>query len=189
MILTPSSDRMAAKGEPLSIEDEFEAAFVQHYPRILAVLQRMLRDVDEADELAMETFWRLWQSGQAQIANPEAWLVRVALNLGYNRLRAAKRRLAYELKSGKLDLEQNAPQGPEEAVEREQLHEKVRGCLAQIPQRDAQILVLRASGFTYAEIAAALKANPASIGKWINRAEKRFERWFSQGDSDETYTR
>jgi RNA polymerase sigma-70 factor (ECF subfamily) len=41
--------------------------------------------------------------------------------------------------------------------------------------RSAKILVLRHSGLTYAEIAAAIKISPNSVGKLLSRAEKDFE--------------
>jgi RNA polymerase sigma-70 factor (ECF subfamily) len=51
----------------------------------------------------------------------------------------------------------------------------VRLVLAQMKPRSAQLLVLRHSGFSYAEIAAALGVAPGSVGVLLARAEKEFE--------------
>jgi RNA polymerase sigma-70 factor (ECF subfamily) len=48
--------------------------------------------------------------------------------------------------------------------------------LRELPARDAQLLILRHSGFAYKEIAAALGVAPGSIGTLLARAEAAFER-------------
>lgn len=59
-------------------------------PRLLALAQRMLGDRAEAEDVAQETFLRIWkQAGHWQPgrAKFETWIHRVALNLCYDRLR------------------------------------------------------------------------------------------------------
>jgi RNA polymerase sigma-70 factor (ECF subfamily) len=46
--------------------------------------------------------------------------------------------------------------------------------------REAQLLILRHSGLAYKEIAAALGVAPGSIGTLLARAEKEFERLYSE---------
>ena len=41
--------------------------------------------------------------------------------------------------------------------------------------KSAKILVLRHTGLSYAEIAAAVRVSPKSVGKLLSRAEKEFE--------------
>jgi RNA polymerase sigma factor (sigma-70 family) len=59
-------------------------------PRILALARRMLGDPVEAEDVAQETFLRLWRQapqwrpGGARI---DSWVYKVALNLCYDRLR------------------------------------------------------------------------------------------------------
>ena len=47
----------------------------------------------------------------------------------------------------------------------------VRGALARLPRRQAVALVLRHSGLSYAEVAAALDLSPDSVGTTVRRAE------------------
>jgi DNA-directed RNA polymerase specialized sigma24 family protein len=54
----------------------------------------------------------------------------------------------------------------------------VRKVLSQMKARSAKILVLRYSGLSYAEIAAAVKVSPKSVGTLLNRAERDFEKRF-----------
>ena len=76
-------------------EIQFERTFLEHWPRVYGVLFRLVGDRAEAEDLALETFWKLWQRNSSEADNLGGWLYRVATNLGYNALRAAKRRLRH----------------------------------------------------------------------------------------------
>lgn len=154
----------------------FETVFLTHWPRVYGVLVRLLGDPAEAEDLALETFWRLHQNPPRESTNLVGWLCRVALNLGYNAIRGLKRRRAYEEQAGHEALEQNFEPSPEQTLEQWQTQERVRAILQEMPSREAQLLLLRHSGFAYKEIAAALNVAPASIGTLLARAEAEFER-------------
>ncbi len=49
--------------------------------------------------------------------------------------------------------------------------DSVRAALARLPHKQAAALVLRHSGLSYAEVAAALDLSPASVGTTVRRAE------------------
>jgi RNA polymerase sigma-70 factor, ECF subfamily len=153
----------------------FEQAFQQHWERIVSILSMLVDDPDEAQDLALEVFWRLYTRPPRQGSNLGGWLQRVALNLGYNALRAARRRKAYEKEGGRELFNLNSANSP--AVLAEQAAERfsVRSALAKMKPRQAQLLVLRHSGLSYAEVAAALNLKPSSIGALLARAEKEFE--------------
>ena len=60
---------------------------------------------------------------------------------------------------------------------------RVRAVLSGMDERQARLLLLRHTGFSYQEIAAALDLNPASIGTLLNRAEQEFRKIYeSNGD-------
>jgi RNA polymerase sigma-70 factor (ECF subfamily) len=48
---------------------------------------------------------------------------------------------------------------------------RVRAALARLPHKSAVALVLRHSGLSYAEVAAALDLSPGSVGTTVRRAE------------------
>ncbi len=161
----------------------FEALFLAHWPRVYGLLVRLVGDQAEAEDLALETFWRLYQRPPQERATSVAngldgWLYRVALNLGYNALRARKRRTAYEQSAGREAASRAVQPDPEAALEQAQERQRVRDVLSRLTARDAQLLLLRYSGLSYKELAAALKVAPASIGTLLARAEAEFEkRW------------
>jgi RNA polymerase sigma-70 factor (ECF subfamily) len=168
---------VTSKADPISQEAaSFEALFQAHWPRVYGVLFRLTGDPDEAEDLALETFWRLHQRPpRGAELNVAGWLYRVATNLGYNALRAQKRRARYEQEAGILALEHRAPPDPASAVEQAQERQRVRQALARMRPRSAQLLVLRHSGLAYAEIAAALSLAAGSVGTLLARAEREFE--------------
>ncbi len=159
----------------------FESLFFQHYALVYRVLFRLVGDKQEAQDLTLEAFWKLWQQAPAHLENPAGWLFRVATRLGYNALRASKRRGHYEQET----IAPTHEQDPDRVVERADERGRVRAVLKRMPERDAQLLILRYSGLAYKEIAAALSLSPNSVGTLLARAEEQFERLYSDALSSE----
>jgi RNA polymerase sigma-70 factor (ECF subfamily) len=97
-------------------------------------------------------------------------LYRVAVNLGYNALRAARRRTVYEQAD---DPPVSADPGA--GVAQRDERRRVRETLAELPEQQAQLLMLRYAGLSYKELAQALDVAPTSIGTLLARAERAFE--------------
>jgi RNA polymerase sigma-70 factor (ECF subfamily) len=159
----------------------FEAVFYEYYTRVYAVLFRLVGDPAEAEDLALETFWKLWQQPPSRRDNLGGWLYRVATRLGYNALRAAQRRGRYEEAAGEA-LQPSGVADPAGEAERARERARVRAILGRMPERDARLLVLRHSGLSYKEIATALGVSPNSVGTLLARAEAEFERLYSEGE-------
>lgn len=152
----------------------FEAIFQEHWPRVYGVLFRLVGDHAEAEDLALEVFWRLYRRPPADKQGLGGWLYRVATNLGFNALRARRRRDRYEDEAGRLLLASHQDPDPLAEIGRAEERAQVRQVLARMKPRSAQLLVLRYSGLSYAELAAALGLAPASIGALLARAEDEF---------------
>jgi len=182
--VTVTLDNLRSQAAQANQVVEFETLFREHWPRVYGVIFRIVGDPDEAEDLALEAFLKLYGkmdgSGSLKVlpmrGSLSGWLYRVATNLGLNALRARKRRVQYELEAGKISLERSHPENPAVAVERAEERQRVRQILSQMKPRSAKILVLRHSGLSYTEIAAAIRVSPNSIGKLLSRAEKDFER-------------
>jgi RNA polymerase sigma-70 factor, ECF subfamily len=155
-------------------KDRFEAAFRQYWDQIVTFLTLLVDDPDEAQDLALEVFWRLYRRPPKPGSNLGGWLHRVAANLGYNALRAARRRSAYENTGGRELIDWNSTNNPAQLMEQAAERRSVRNALAKMKPRQAQLLILRHSGLSYAEMAAVLKLKPSSIGALLARAEKEF---------------
>ncbi len=157
---------------------EFEACFEQYWASIYRLLARMLGDPAEAEDLALETFYRLYQHHRqpARGFNVGGWLYRVATNLGLEAMRAFKRREHYELTAGRNALDESPEDRPAEILAEEESRRLVRAALGKMNTRQAQLLVMRHSGMAYKDIAAALDLSPTSIGPLLLRAEREFEK-------------
>lgn len=158
--------------------DRFEAVFQEQWPRVYAILLRLTGDRAEAEDLALEAFWRLYRRDPRPEDNLPAWLFRVATNLGLNALRSRQRLTAYETRAGQLSFEYDQPDDPATQVEREEQLRLVRDALASIKPQYARLLVLKHSGLSYAELAETLDVKPGSVGTLLARAEAEFEKTY-----------
>jgi len=160
---------------------QFDATFLEHWQPIYRTLMRLVGDHAEAEDLALETFWRLYQRPPSKQSdfNLGGWLYRVATNLGLNALRAHKRRQQHELRAGRWTIE-TSTRDPAQTAADEDERRCVRQVLAEMDERQAQLLLLRHSGISYADLAAALDVAPASIGTLLARAEREFEKRYRQ---------
>jgi RNA polymerase sigma-70 factor (ECF subfamily) len=153
-------------------QGSFDELFLRYYSRIYDVLFRLTGDAAEADDIAQETFIRLYRRplGPGREHNVGGWLYRVAVNLGYNALRAARRRTAYEQADDVA-----TPADPEAVAARNDERRRVRRTLSELPPQQAQLLMLRHAGLSYQELAQALDVAPTSVGTLLARAERAFE--------------
>lgn len=170
-----------------SIADDFESLFHEYWAPVHRLLVRMVIDPAEAEDLALETFFRLHQYRPAfgEEFNVRGWLHRVATNLALQSIRSFKRREGYELRAGKGALEEAPENHPQEIIDEQEDHRLVRFALAQMNPRQAELLVMRYSGMSYKDIAAALNLSPTSIGPLLLRAEREFEQRYRAFNREE----
>ncbi|GAB4506213.1 MAG: hypothetical protein Kow00123_03510 [Anaerolineales bacterium] len=161
-------------------EAAFADIFVQHYEPLVHLLSRLLGSVDEAEDIAQETFWRLYRRplSPGREHNLRGWLIRVGTRLGYNaireRTRRAKRQEVWESQAKAAD-------DPEAEALAEEARREVQQALARMPFRQAQILFLRHQGYTYAELAEIVGVKASSVGTLLARAERAFAKHYKGG--------
>jgi RNA polymerase sigma-70 factor (ECF subfamily) len=161
-------------------DESFESIFHEHWSAVHRLLARMVVDPAEAEDLALETFYRLYKyrPSQYETLNIRGWLYKVATNLALQSIRSFKRREHYEIHSGKDGLiEPYEDQPPKILAEKEDRY-YVRMALGQMNSRHAELLIMRYSGMAYKDIAAALNLSPTSIGPLLLRAEREFEQCY-----------
>ena len=153
---------------------DFESVFHAHYAPVARVIARVTRDPGRAEELAVEVLWKYWRTPQAQGEQAGGWLYRTAVRTALNELRRRVRSHQYERLA---DTTPGAPD-PEQVRAAAEEKEQVRNVLAALDSRQAELLLLRSSGLSYAELASALELNPASVGTLISRAQQAFRKEF-----------
>jgi len=151
---------------------DFDTFFHSHYARIARAVARVIGDTTRAEDLAVEAFWKLYQTPKAQGEKAGGWLYRTAVRMALNELRHNARRNHYESRSDRPPDTLT----PEEAHAAAEERAQVRTVLAALDERQAELLVLRSSGLTYEEIASAVDLNPASVGTLISRAQQAFRK-------------
>ena len=146
----------------------------------------MLGDRMETEDTLQEAFLKLSDEADLQArADVEvgAWLRRVALNLSFNRLRSARRARTRLERVGRLErTDQESTESdlssPADLLLRQEERAAVRHALAEVPERQRECLLLRHSGYSYAEIAATLDIAIGSVGVLLARAEDAFGRTY-----------
>ncbi|WP_175966265.1 RNA polymerase sigma factor [Burkholderia sp. BCC0322] len=110
-------------------------------PRLLALATRMLGDRTEAEDVAQETFLRIWKQApgwRESEARFDTWLHRVVLNLCYDRLRGRREE--------PVEVLPDVPDPQPEPAMRAELRSRdarVRQALAALPTRQREALVLQ----------------------------------------------
>ena len=98
----------------------------------------------------------------------------MATNAGFDALRTNSRRRKREETAGNAGI--HAAAAPERSIRllAEERGSRVREVLGALKPRDAQLLLLRANGLAYRELAATLGIEPGSVGTMLARAEAGF---------------
>ena len=157
-----------AKGE--------EAAFlllVQRWERdVLSFLIHMLGSVEEAEDLAQETFVQVFRKATAYRTSGKfkSWLFRIAGNLARSRLR--RRKILRWVPFNPVDHDIGSTQpGPDADLENSQRKDAVQASLGRLPQRQKEALVLnRFQGMRYQEVAEAMGTTVPGVESLIQRA-------------------
>lgn len=149
------------------VRPDLEAVFRSDYARVVAVAARVLGSRDQAEDVAQEVFLSF---GRTSVPAGEArgWLTVAATHTALNLLRSGRRRSAREEAAD--EGRSVVPDVADLVITREE-RSSVRSALARLPHKQAAALVLRHSGLSYAEVAAALGMSPGSVGTTVRRAE------------------
>jgi RNA polymerase sigma-19 factor, ECF subfamily len=149
----------------------FSDAFREHRGRLYSYLKRRLANEEDAQEVAQEAFLRLLRVTRIDlVADPQAYLYRVARNLIYEQ--AAKKLPAdHWAKDGELEQLQDSHDLPEAVAERTALAESIQRVVGELAPRDQAILLLFSQhGLSQREIAERVGLSKSMVQKCLARA-------------------
>jgi RNA polymerase sigma-70 factor (ECF subfamily) len=156
------------------------AVLVRRYERkLIRVLTRLVREPEQAHDLAQETFWRVYarldRFDTARRFGP--WLFRVGVNLGLDWLRSSKSdpppAASIDRTTGERRVSFDLPD-PDPRVHAE-LAQEVQFILALMPVSYRTILVLRdLEGFSSSEVAAIVGRREATVRWRLSKARDKF---------------
>lgn len=177
-------ERVALSGmgrDPVRVD--LDAVFRRDYRVVVGVAARVLGSRDQAEDVAQDVFLSF---GHSKVPASEArgWLCVAAAHTALNLLRSGRRRLSREEASA-ASADSAVISDVADAVVTLEERGRVRSALVQLPRKQALALVLRHSGLSYAEVAAALDLSPASVGTTVRRAESALRKeLIRHGSSD-----
>ena len=151
-----------------AVRADLDEIFRRDYQCVVGVAARVLGSRDQAEDVAQEVFLSF---GRSSVPAGEAggWLCVAAAHTALNLLRSGRRRAAREETAHAAD-DAVVSDVAEAVVTLEERH-RVRAALARLPRTQSVALVLRHSGLSYADVAAALDVSPGSVGTTVRRAE------------------
>jgi RNA polymerase sigma factor (sigma-70 family) len=163
------------------MEDQrsWEAIYAEHRVELLRYVHRLTRDVHLAEDLVQDAFLRLWRETRV-VEHPRSWLYRVCTNM----VRDQARRVATRERHASSTDDEDRTASPDDDMERAESVRTVRLALERLIPRDREALLLRESGFRYAEIADVIEVRTEIVPTLIARALKRFHKAYLAEVSD-----
>ncbi len=151
-----------------AVRADLDEVFRREYRQVVGVAARVLGSQDQAEDVAQEVFLSFGRSsvpaGQAR-----GWLCVAAAHTALNVIRSGRRRASREEVAAAAH-DEIVSDVADTVITREE-RSRVREALARLPHKHAVALVLRHSGLSYADVAAALDLSPGSVGTTVRRAE------------------
>jgi RNA polymerase sigma-70 factor (ECF subfamily) len=151
-----------------AVRADLDEVFRRDYQLVVGVAARVLGSRDQAEDVAQDVFLSFGRSS-VPAAEARGWLSVAAAHTALNLLRSGRRRASREetaAAAGDAVVSDVA-----DAVVTMEERSRVRAALARLPRKHAVALVLRHSGLSYADVAAALDLSPGSVGTTVRRAE------------------
>ncbi len=153
-------------------------------PRILALARRMLGDECEAEDVAQETFLRMWRYAarwRPGAARFDTWLHTVTLNLCRDRLRRGRAMVMPVLP----DLAD--PAAPADAVFDEAAQARaVQAAIAALPERQREaILLVHYQDLSNLAAAEVLEVSVEALESLLSRGRRTLRKTFAQEMDDD----
>lgn len=157
----------------------FSQLYRQAAPQLFAVVLRILKQRDRAEDVLQEVFVTVWNSAgryDPQIGTPMAWMMTIARNRAIDHLRRHGRT---PQSAQLMDVESRASSdpGPLEVTLDLERGRALERCLQKLEggQRSS-ILLAYLDGYTHQEIAQRLGSPLGTIKSWIRRGQVNLKR-------------
>jgi RNA polymerase sigma-70 factor (ECF subfamily) len=170
-------------------DQEAFAALVGRYERkLICVLARLVRDPEQARDLAQETFWRVYNRldrfDTGRRFGP--WLFRIGVNLALDWLRGSKNEIPAATSGDRIrgdDTTTLELRDPDPRI-RAELAQEIEFVLTLLPITYRKILILRdLEGFSSSEVAAIIGRREATVRWRLAQAREKFrEIWCRRQD-------
>jgi RNA polymerase sigma-70 factor (ECF subfamily) len=163
----------------------FDALVARYKDQLVNFAFRFVGDYDAADEVAQETFLRVYRNKHAYkpVAKFSTWIYTIASNLAKSEIRRRKRHSMFSLSGRSRGDEEKEVELPDESsrtdgeAERALLAELIQKALDSVPAKYKEIVILRyVQEMSYEEISAITGLNPGTVKSRLNRARERLQK-------------
>lgn len=163
----------------------------RHQDLVLRLVRRYARNDDAALELAQRAYLQAFEAARRALPRISAaataggdvpfrsWLLRIAINLGKNQLRDARRwqKVSVEL----IDAEKRVDAAAHASLEKQQREALTKGAVLQLPRRQREVFSLRIdAGLSFTEVAATLGITEGNAKSHFHYAVKRLHELVQQ---------
>jgi RNA polymerase sigma-70 factor (ECF subfamily) len=156
-----------------------EQLFWAHQERVLRAAYRITGNMADAEDVAQTVFIRLAASPQQNIANPESYLYRAAINGALDLVRRRKSELTLEDANAAEAVASSASGSPERQLSSRELGDWLRDALAKVAQVEAEMFVLRfVEGRDNREIAEMLGTSRAVVAVRLHQVRAKLRKQF-----------
>jgi len=149
-----------------------DALYRKYHQALRKFLARQRLKPDEVADIVQEAYFRMHQVGNANsIANPKAYLFRVAHNIRFNERKLHRNGIQEDvLDIDSVDIESDEP-GPHRRLQGEQEFAIVCAALEELPPRCREAFVMnRFRNMSFREIAVELDLSASMIEKHVSHA-------------------
>lgn len=171
----------------------FRLLVERHQRRVFAIALGLVRDEQDAREIAQEAFLRV-HKGLPQFHGGSSfftWLYRIVTNLSIDLMRKPSRReaelhFALEADEGESPLLPASDADPFDVVRRGQLSLRIQDALEQLPPYHRGVILMReVEGMSYEEMAEAMQVSKGTIMSRLFHARKKLQRALSDCHDEE----
>ncbi len=184
----PTDDRELVMRAKNGSEEAFSALIDKYHERVHRVAVRIVRNVDEADDVVQEVFARavIHLNRFDFRASFYTWLISITRNAAFDALRSMQRRGRFKSSEDGMDRYDAEGFGdPVRSSTDQEAAERVVKALGRLSPRDRSLLVLREyEDLQYEEIARVLGCSVGTVESGIHRARKKLRMLLVELDPD-----
>jgi RNA polymerase sigma-70 factor (ECF subfamily) len=173
---------MAATMEPAPYSgNDLERVFREHHAMVFRAAYRITGNADDAEDALQTVFLRMIKRDPAAqpVGNIASFLHRAAVNAALDLVRARSHVRSVPLDAVEPVLAEPAHRNPDRVQDSSEVREWLRGALARLNPRIAEIFMLRFfDGKENPEIAKLMNTTPGTVAVTISRTRDRLEKEF-----------
>ena len=157
------------------IKIDYEKYFNEYFNIVYRRAYYLMTNASAAEDIAQETFLKLYTNPPDTLDNVKGWLLKVATNLAINSMKSATSRNRREEDDCVRQIEAYSL-NVEDAAITKMATENVLHVLSEMQWRDRSILYLKYSGMSYDEIAQEVGVEKNAVGVLLSRARNKFHK-------------